>query len=406
VTKVMKKAASKPKRFLLDDYFWDIFVEACGGRCLACRKTNDLQRGHVQRHADGGDVSLENMMPLCASCNGKNNQGYNMSDLRPLHWRSQFMKLLARQLCVKLVVTKVATEGSGDCTGVSPKNSIETKEVIDWDSASFEHDLYISTPLPHTPSAPQLPLREVLAAVDELINAGENHPFSIPAPKPKCLNELKRLVSAHGSKNFLAAGYEYIRREKWFDAKGFRIGADPWERFAGGFDRYLALAREWASFKAKQAAEDRERAITLGADAIEREKRVRSDTYRRVSAIRYPGMPEGDREFISAMVCGAKDEVLSVSTEDFLRIEEIEARYRNYQRTSKKRVLLNVLDRLGAEFLSKGLKLSREHGEECFQLRKLLNRASDNGPELTSLEQRVNTVAKQQHEATVIAQKE
>ncbi len=79
-----KPTTAKPKRFLLDDYLWSIFVEACGSKCIACKAPGvPLQRGHVQRHADGGPVTIENMMPLCAPCNGKNNQGWTTT-ARPI----------------------------------------------------------------------------------------------------------------------------------------------------------------------------------------------------------------------------------------------------------------------------------------------------------------------------------
>jgi hypothetical protein len=405
----MTKVTTKPKRLLFDDYIWGIFVDACGGRCLDCHRTDvDLQRGHIQRHADGGPVSPDNLMPLCQSCNGKNNKSFSMGDLRPANWRDRFLKLQALKLGTRLVVSKGHTPSDEGVQGLGAENSPGNKTVMDWGAVTFEHTLDVYKPLPHAPSL-TLSLPEINAATEELFRAGKSLRFAPIAPaKEKCASKMKRLVVHHGRENFIAAGTEFLRQALWADEKGYHIDRTPWDTFADNFELYVGEAREQASFKTKREAAERARAIQNRADAEENAKRVRSETYRRVSVLRYPSMPEQDREYISAMVRGLQDNVLAVSDEDFRRIEEIEARYRAYQRTSKKRMLINVLDRLGAEFLQRGLglKLSKEHGEESFLLRKQLNRASDDGPELVDLERRVNALAKQQQEAIALAQQE
>jgi 5-methylcytosine-specific restriction endonuclease McrA len=51
---------------------WLALVEACGGACLACgvAKPEDLTVDHVIPLALGGSNTIENIQPLCRTCNG------------------------------------------------------------------------------------------------------------------------------------------------------------------------------------------------------------------------------------------------------------------------------------------------------------------------------------------------
>jgi hypothetical protein len=328
----MPKPTAKPKRFLLDDYLWAIFVDACGGKCVACNAAGDLQRGHIHRHADGGPVSLENLMPLCAPCNGRNNKLFNMDDTRPSHWRSNFMKLVAKNLRVKPVINRVThatakndkgVQGSGD------QNSLRNKEVIGWEELIFEYDSELSTPLPSTPSHPLL--GEVLGTVQELVRRGANWRVPTPPPKEKCQDKLKRLVQRHGSKNFLAAGFEFLSQELWFDDGGYRIDRDPWQTFADNFDMYLVDAEKRASRKVKREADERER---LKSD--------RWATYLDAGKVTWPEMTDCDREFVDGMK-NLSGEPREVNDDDYQRAKDILDRYRVF--ANRKKALADLISK-------------------------------------------------------------
>jgi len=161
---VTKEPTAK-RRSPLEDYLWPIFVAACGNCCVACKATGvPLQRGHVQRHADSGPATLENLMPLCAQCNGKNNKSFNMSDTRPVDWRSSFLKLLAQNLRLKLIVNRgvhPSPQNDKGVQGVDQQNSLHSKEVVGWDAVIFETNSELYTPIPGRPSL--VPLAETLA---------------------------------------------------------------------------------------------------------------------------------------------------------------------------------------------------------------------------------------------------
>ena len=86
-----RRNMNKPKRQRQQhDDIWNLMVEACGGLCCVCREQTTrhredkpLQRGHIQRHADGGSGEIENLIPICATCNGKHSRGPYTPDTLP-----------------------------------------------------------------------------------------------------------------------------------------------------------------------------------------------------------------------------------------------------------------------------------------------------------------------------------
>jgi hypothetical protein len=397
----MNKTANKSKRRTpLEDYLWPLFVEACGNKCVGCGQVEvALQRGHIQRHADGGALTIENLMPLCAPCNGKNNQGFSMIDTRPADWRDRFLKLQAQKLSTKPTVTRVDTgvieNGKGTHRGQTG-DSLETKEIISWDALTFEHDLEIYITLPITalfPAAPNLPGAEE-ATVQELSRMGTKLQFApISPPKEKCRDKMKRLVVRNGREKFIAAGKEYLRQCPWADAKGYHIDRLPWDTFVDNFTLYQDGAREYASFKAKRDAEEHARAIQYRIEEQERKDKERGDRYWNIRNVSFPNMAEDDRAFISSVPLSRED-IQSVSDRDFHRLEDIWSKYRAYQRTTPKGKLLKMVETLKLRFVNQELQLPDEQVREFEQLRKQIDLGPDEGPELTEYERRLLAVSK------------
>jgi 5-methylcytosine-specific restriction endonuclease McrA len=143
-----KETSAKPKRqrVSLDECLWPLFIEACGGVCCFCKQppseVGALQRGHVQRHEDKGPANLENLMPLCEKCNGKNNQHFNMPEGRLDDWRSNFLKLVAHSLKQKPMVIEGSVTHPKNEEGSTPlpsQNSIETNRVISWEKREIRN---------------------------------------------------------------------------------------------------------------------------------------------------------------------------------------------------------------------------------------------------------------------------
>jgi 5-methylcytosine-specific restriction endonuclease McrA len=59
---------------------WSALVEACGGRCLRCGLACDLTVDHVIPLGWGGPNTIENIQPLCRTCN--NVKGCGVEDYR------------------------------------------------------------------------------------------------------------------------------------------------------------------------------------------------------------------------------------------------------------------------------------------------------------------------------------
>jgi 5-methylcytosine-specific restriction endonuclease McrA len=50
---------------------WDALMERYGGRCLRCGTTEDVYADHIVPLAKGGMNTIDNVQPLCRSCNAK-----------------------------------------------------------------------------------------------------------------------------------------------------------------------------------------------------------------------------------------------------------------------------------------------------------------------------------------------
>jgi hypothetical protein len=227
-------------------------------------------------------------MPVCAKCNGKNNQHFSMSDTRPDAWRSNFAKLVAHSLGLKVMLVEGCAplpKNEQGCAPLPTQTSVETNRVIEWENIEFVKASELREPLKIDVHTPPL-LADILATLRELIDAGKNHGMSISPPRKNCQDDLQRLIKQHGCKNFSAAGHEFLRQEGWFDGdNGYRTDKYPWQTFADNFDTYLADHAQREERMAKRAAEQAEQNKRALAQEAEAARKRRIDTFRSVVSI-------------------------------------------------------------------------------------------------------------------------
>jgi uncharacterized protein YdaU (DUF1376 family) len=72
---------------------WAALVEICGPLCLRCGATGPLVKDHITPVYQGGSDAIENLQPLCKSCNCA--KGPDATDHRPSDWRERLVKCLA-----------------------------------------------------------------------------------------------------------------------------------------------------------------------------------------------------------------------------------------------------------------------------------------------------------------------
>src|SRR5580700_3850431 len=129
---VASQSKRRPTR--IDDATWALFARACGGRCCTpdCDAVHKLEQGHITRHADGGQLVFENLIPLCKSCNAKHKGGFT-PDTRPAGWRTAFWTLLLAENQIQIRWQHL---NRGDNTSPG-KQAIDSNGFIDLQAVEF-----------------------------------------------------------------------------------------------------------------------------------------------------------------------------------------------------------------------------------------------------------------------------
>lgn len=70
------------------DEEWRVLMSACGDKCVNCGSDGPLERDHITPIYQGGSDGIENIQPLCRTCNAR--KGPDCSDLRPYGWEKLF----------------------------------------------------------------------------------------------------------------------------------------------------------------------------------------------------------------------------------------------------------------------------------------------------------------------------
>ena len=69
------------------DQQWDRLLGFCRGRCLKCQSESEIVKDHIVPISHGGSDSINNIQPLCATCNAKKG-ARDTKDLRPEGWKN------------------------------------------------------------------------------------------------------------------------------------------------------------------------------------------------------------------------------------------------------------------------------------------------------------------------------
>ena len=240
----------------IDNWYWELLLEACGNKCGCCGKHQSelrqpLQRGHIKLHSVGGEVDPENIMPVCLPCNN----AYKKSDTPFTHLPTDYLARLAVLLLRRINPKYRVYAFSARVDTILANESDENKELVRLQNGDLglRKALYVRSR--------QLDPHAAQRAVDKLISESQNHPHPPVFPNAGHQTTMRELVRDHGPEIFLAVGGEWIRKEKWISDDN-RYVHDPWSQFIHGFKfllQDLRLAAKRAEEQRKQCAEEIER---------------------------------------------------------------------------------------------------------------------------------------------------
>lgn len=75
---------------------WERLVVLCGSRCVRCQSDGPLVKDHIIPIYAGGSDGIENLQPLCHSCNSS--KGPDSSDLRPAECLPELERMRAERV--------------------------------------------------------------------------------------------------------------------------------------------------------------------------------------------------------------------------------------------------------------------------------------------------------------------
>lgn len=368
----MTKETSAKKRTQVDERFWQLLIEACGGRCVVpdCENPDaKLERGHIRSNASGGTASFENIQPVCRPCNGRYNQHTEqMGEWRPAGWRDRFLKLVCQDFGVQIGFTDLPpSDGT-----LTDENSLENIRVIDWKQIKFVPGSEVLNTLVPTPSALPGEIEELLV---EVIRLGRNQTVPIAPPDEKVKSRLRRLAGDFGRETFLGCAGYFLKQEEWFENSGrVRPGwMKPWQTFAENWSMYLD---DWHASEQRRVKQE--------AGAREQVKRDRWAIYLDAGKVTWSGMADTDREFVG-QVSNLSGEPQAVSDEDYQRAKNILERYRTF--ANRGRHLAGLIANALAKMVGIGIDPNDEERVELFYRLKDLSRKAEqvdiNDPKLT-----------------------
>jgi len=74
---------------------WVALASLCGEACVRCGSTEKIQKDHIVPIYQGGDDSIENLQPLCRTCNSA--KGPENIDHRPANWKESVKRTLSER---------------------------------------------------------------------------------------------------------------------------------------------------------------------------------------------------------------------------------------------------------------------------------------------------------------------
>src|ERR1700751_2788886 len=149
------------------EWWWPLLVKTHGSCCLAClkppREDDPLVMGHIHRHADGGGLHPNNLVPLHRTCNAKpeNRDGFTKA-ARDENWLDTFLKLLLVEMGAGIHVNTLS-EHVNTPPGA---NHVESKAITNFDDVKFVRYRHYKTPT--TPPTYTTELEEAQLVLNEM----------------------------------------------------------------------------------------------------------------------------------------------------------------------------------------------------------------------------------------------
>lgn len=126
---------------------WSALVAALGGGCLSCGARQDLCKDHVHPLYLGGSDGIDNLQPLCRSCNSKKCGPGNETDFRPADWMERLRnELIARGTPAECLPNACQTPATPKKTPAPLPLPLPSPSPSPRDSGASAPDLFPASP--------------------------------------------------------------------------------------------------------------------------------------------------------------------------------------------------------------------------------------------------------------------
>ena len=317
------------------EWWWPALVKTHGSCCLACLKppTKDdpLVMGHIHRHADGGGVHPNNLVPLHRTCNAKseNRNGFTKAD-RAENWLDTFLKLLLVEMDAGLGVNTPLPHVNTP-PGTQP---IASKVFTNFDDFKFVLHRHYKTPTtPPTYTTELEDAKLVLNEMRRMIRGYTPQRLRPKLPVEDMVDKLLLLIMRRGGAAVLFAFAYYLDEDPapWvMNAGDGLLYADSLKWFHDNFHIYYdeAVARR------KRRAEQ---------DARQRQYELEQKNQREIDELR------------SAMITALKFQM----NDDWLFFQDHRERRDNLVKRVQDATTLEQLNELSEETVALGLEIKK-----------------------------------------------
>lgn len=265
---------TKKSRLPVDQWYFELVVEAFGSRCCACGKhqealKNPLQRGHIRLHAEDGSTEPENMIPVCLPCNKKYTKSDTPFKYFPEDWRERLAGMLLLRLNPKYHVAMV----SGHPDVILKTKPVENSSLINLKGSDFGLPNGVYTWSQRPPLSPH-EKQAVIAELTVTVTRARKYDPPPNHPSARRQKEMREILEHTTRKDFLRVGDYYLSLKRWITPDG-RFVQDSWGQFTESFD---LLRREM-----EQQTEE-QKAAKLKLDAVHARFKAEEDAFRQLEA--------------------------------------------------------------------------------------------------------------------------
>ncbi len=106
---------------------WIAVLDACGNKCVKCGTDQKITKDHIKPVYQGGSDSIENIQPLCSSCNSA--KGPENQDFRPTNWKESVERSLSERLYFVSERSTNVDEYINECLAPNPNPNPNKKQT-------------------------------------------------------------------------------------------------------------------------------------------------------------------------------------------------------------------------------------------------------------------------------------